>query len=211
MIYFITVSIRTIQIVCACLPYFSFQHRKNYFSVICVIMKSVRTWKQLCNGILNYINQHNRWVTYLHNRHYGVYCGSFLVNHWKITIIIKTKYPPLPQRAQQPLIDHSLLIIEVAWYHSDTPHSLGLLWTSDQPDVEPLPKKTQQCREIHIHELDGIQTRNPNKRAAANSHLRQRGHWDRPHSVFTSYIFHVNTPYSKLQMVLTTENVFSVL
>ena len=94
MIYFIIVSIRTIQIVCTCLPYFSFQHRKICFSVICVIMKSVRTWKHLCNGILNYINQHNRWVTYLHNRHYGVYCGSFLVNHWKITIIINKIMPP---------------------------------------------------------------------------------------------------------------------
>jgi hypothetical protein len=26
-----------------------------------------------------------------------------------------------------------LIIIEVSWSHWDTPHSLGLLWTSDQP------------------------------------------------------------------------------
>ena len=30
----------------------------------------------------------------------------------------------------------SLLIIKDLWSHSDTPHSVGLLWTSDQPDAE---------------------------------------------------------------------------
>jgi hypothetical protein len=29
-----------------------------------------------------------------------------------------------------------LLIIEASWSHSDTPHSVGPLWTSDQPDAE---------------------------------------------------------------------------
>ena len=29
-----------------------------------------------------------------------------------------------------------LLIVEGSWSHSDTPHSVGLLWTSDQPDTE---------------------------------------------------------------------------
>jgi hypothetical protein len=101
-IYFTTVSVMTIQISCRCLPYFSFHHRKINISVICVIMKSVRTWKQLCHGILNYINQHKWWVTYLLNRHYGVYCSSLLVNHWKITIIINTKYAPPPNRATAP-------------------------------------------------------------------------------------------------------------
>ena len=37
---------------------------------------------------------------------------------------------------QQPLVGQSLLIIEDSWSHSDTPHSVGLLWTSDQPDAE---------------------------------------------------------------------------
>jgi hypothetical protein len=26
------------------------------------------------------------------------------------------------------------LIVESSWSHTDTPHSVGLLWTSDQPD-----------------------------------------------------------------------------
>jgi hypothetical protein len=29
-----------------------------------------------------------------------------------------------------------LLIIEASLSHSDTPHSVGLLWTGDQPDDE---------------------------------------------------------------------------
>jgi hypothetical protein len=38
--------------------------------------------------------------------------------------------------AQQPLEGQGLLIVEASSSHSDTPHSVGLLWTSDQPDAE---------------------------------------------------------------------------
>jgi len=38
--------------------------------------------------------------------------------------------------AQQPLVGQGLLIIEASRSHSDTSHSVGLLWTSDQPDAE---------------------------------------------------------------------------
>jgi hypothetical protein len=38
--------------------------------------------------------------------------------------------------AQKPLMDHGLLIIEASQSHSYTPHSVGLLWTSDQPDAD---------------------------------------------------------------------------
>jgi len=38
---------------------------------------------------------------------------------------------------QQPQVDHVLLMIETSRSHSlDTPQSVGLLWTSDQPDQE---------------------------------------------------------------------------
>ena len=38
---------------------------------------------------------------------------------------------------QQPLEDETiLLIIEASRLHSDTPHLVGLLWTSDQPDAD---------------------------------------------------------------------------
>jgi len=38
--------------------------------------------------------------------------------------------------AQQPLVGPVFLIIESSRSHSDTPHSVGLLWMSDQPDAE---------------------------------------------------------------------------
>jgi hypothetical protein len=38
--------------------------------------------------------------------------------------------------AQQPLVDTVILIIETSRSHSDTPNSVGLLWTSDQPVAE---------------------------------------------------------------------------
>jgi hypothetical protein len=37
--------------------------------------------------------------------------------------------------ARQPLVGKGLLIIEASRSHSDTPHSVELLWTSDQPDA----------------------------------------------------------------------------
>jgi len=38
--------------------------------------------------------------------------------------------------AQQPLVDQGLPLIQSSRSHSDTPHSVRLLWTSDQPDAE---------------------------------------------------------------------------
>jgi len=35
--------------------------------------------------------------------------------------------------AQEPPVDQGLLIIEASLSHSDTPHSVRLLWTSYQP------------------------------------------------------------------------------
>jgi hypothetical protein len=37
---------------------------------------------------------------------------------------------------QQPPVSQGPLIIEASRSHSDTPHSVGLLWTSDQTDAE---------------------------------------------------------------------------
>ena len=38
--------------------------------------------------------------------------------------------------AQQVLLGQGLLFIEASRSHSDTPYSVALLWTSDQPDLE---------------------------------------------------------------------------
>jgi hypothetical protein len=61
---------------------------------------------------------------------------------------------------------------------SDTPQSVGLLWTRDQPDSET--STWQHSQETDIHALGGIRTCNPSKRAAADPRLRPRGHCDRP-------------------------------
>jgi hypothetical protein len=37
---------------------------------------------------------------------------------------------------QQPPVVQDFLIIEASQSHLDTPHSVGLLWTNDQPDEE---------------------------------------------------------------------------
>jgi len=38
--------------------------------------------------------------------------------------------------AQQSLVGQGVLIIQTLRSHSDTPQSVGLVWTSDQPEAE---------------------------------------------------------------------------
>jgi hypothetical protein len=38
--------------------------------------------------------------------------------------------------ARQPIVGQDLLIIEASQSHSDTPHTVGLPWTSHQPHAE---------------------------------------------------------------------------
>jgi len=73
--------------------------------------------------------------------------------------------------AQQPLVGQDFLFIEGARSHSDTPHSVGLLWMIDQPDATQNTDK----RQASIPPT-GIQTRNPSKRAVADPCLRPHGH-----------------------------------
>jgi hypothetical protein len=54
--------------------------------------------------------------------------------------------------AQETLMGQGFLIIEAARLHSDTPHSVELLWTSDQPGAETstwqqstITRDRQQC------------------------------------------------------------------
>ena len=45
-------------------------------------------------------------------------------------------YPPMVQEPLPPGVDQGPLIIETSRSNSDTPQSVGLLWTNDQPTVE---------------------------------------------------------------------------
>jgi hypothetical protein len=39
-------------------------------------------------------------------------------------------------KMQQPPVSRGLHIIEDTWLHSNSPHSVTFLWTSDQPDAD---------------------------------------------------------------------------
>jgi len=75
--------------------------------------------------------------------------------------------------SQQPPVGQGLLTVEASRSHSDTPHSVGLLWNSERPVADTSIWNTHKS---HIHAAGGIRTRNPNKRTAAGSRLRPRGH-----------------------------------
>ena len=77
------------------------------------------------------------------------------------------------------LVVLSLFNAEVWRSHSDTPHSVGLLWTSNQPDTETSTHNRQHPQEADILAPGGFRSRNPGKRAIANAGIRPRGHRDR--------------------------------
>jgi hypothetical protein len=62
-----------------------------------------------------------------------------------------------PPHGATTSVGRDLPIIEASCSHSDAPHSVGLLWTNDQPYAET---STRQHTAItrHIHALDGIRT-----------------------------------------------------
>jgi hypothetical protein len=72
----------------------------------------------------------------------------------------------------QLLVGIDLLTVEASRSHSDTPQSVGLLWTSDQPFAETSTwQHTQLSQQTDIHALGGIQNRNPRKRTTAEPQL----------------------------------------
>ena len=82
----------------------------------------------------------------------------------------------LPWR-NSPSVVQGLLIIVDSRSHSDTPHAVGLLWTSDQPDAETsIWQNTKLTTDSHAS--GGIQTRNTSSWAATDPRLRPRGHLD---------------------------------
>jgi len=82
--------------------------------------------------------------------------------------------------AQQPPIFQNLLIIETSPSHSDTPQSVGLLRTSDQPYAETCTwQHTTLARDRYPSAPAEFETAKPTKRAAADPRFRQRSHWVR--------------------------------
>ena len=61
------------------------------------------------------------------------YCSHFV--HCKVFIVFCECFSlPPPMKQQPPWVDQDLLVIEASPSHSDTPQSVRLLWTGDQPD-----------------------------------------------------------------------------
>ena len=58
---------------------------------------------------------------------------------------------------------------------SDTPHSVALLWTRDQPEAETSALQHTTLKQTEIRAHAWIRTRNPRKQAAAKRHLGPRG------------------------------------
>jgi hypothetical protein len=80
-------------------------------------------------------------------------------------------------RHNSTLVDQDLLIIEASRSDSDTPQSVGFLWTSTQPDGETSTwQKIHHSQETDFQAHGGIRTRNPKKGAAAEPRLWPRGH-----------------------------------
>jgi len=70
-----------------------------------------------------------------------------------------------------------LLVTDASRSHSDTPHTAGLIWMSDQPDSEIATwQHTQHSQQTDIHVPAGTRTPNPCKRAAADPGRRPRGY-----------------------------------
>jgi hypothetical protein len=81
--------------------------------------------------------------------------------------------------AQQPTVGQGLHIVEDSRSRADTPQSVGLLQTSDQPVAGTSTWKTTALTK-DIHAPGGIQIRIPSKLAAADPRrLRPRHHWNR--------------------------------
>ena len=81
--------------------------------------------------------------------------------------------------ALRPVVGPWPSLTEVSRSHSGTPHSAGLLWTSDQP-VTQTSTWQHTTLTTTIHAPGGIWTHNFSRRAAADQRLSPRCHWDRP-------------------------------
>ena len=102
---------------------------------------------------------------------------------------------------QQRPVGQGLLIVEDSWSHSDTPHSVGLLWTSDQLVAETSTwQHTTLTTDRHpCSRWDS----NPQSQQASGLRptLRPRGHSDR-HP--TSILY--EKPWAVFNISLTVSN-----
>ena len=111
----------------------------------------------------------------------------FIIVQWNKSTDLRTSaLPYIFSMARQPLVGQGLphfrgLTISL----TDTPHSVGLLWTSDRPVADTSTwQRTTRTSDRHPRPGE-IWTRNPSKRVAADPCLRPRGHWDRLRALYS--------------------------
>jgi hypothetical protein len=86
---------------------------------------------------------------------------------------------------------------------ADTPHSVGLLWMSDRPVTETTTWQ-QTTLTTDFYDPGGVQTRNPNKRAAAvGPRFRPSGHRTRPRGQINSTYYLESPPNTGLTILWT--------
>jgi len=104
--------------------------------------------------------------------------------------------------ARQPLVGQGLLIVKTSRLHSDTPHSVGRLWTSDQPDAQSSTWQHTTLTTTDIHAPGTIRTRIPSKRAAADPRFSPRSYWDRLLHIEVSFIVNRGRNDVKVRILL---------
>jgi hypothetical protein len=88
---------------------------------------------------------------------------------------LSVKFQPIVRfflsTARQPLLGQGVLIIQASRSDSNTLHSVGLLWTSDQPDAD-VCRTTKHSQQTSMSP-GWIRTHSPSERAAA-THVLDR-------------------------------------
>jgi len=97
-------------------------------------------------------------------------------------------------------MDQGLFVVEASRSHSDSLQSVGLLWTSDQPDEETSTWQHTTLQGTDIHVPGGARIRNPSKRAATDPRLRPHGHQDRQTMSIFPVIFNRERIYRPRQI-----------
>jgi hypothetical protein len=114
-------------------------NREPIFTSLYSYLGERSLWQRSC-FVLHSIKQiHTTWhQTIIISCHDGTGMFINLISTWRYVewfidnILLRVSFISM---AQQPLVGQSL-IIEASRWHSDTLHSVGRLWTSDQPDAD---------------------------------------------------------------------------
>jgi hypothetical protein len=109
---------------------------------------------------------------------------------WRKLLILTARYKIIFfTMAQHLILGQDLLIIEVSQSHSDTPHSVELLWTSDHPDADDSTwKHITLIRDRHPFPLPpGFDSTIPAIEQQQTHAFRQRGRWTRQKMNRASY------------------------